>query len=196
MAGHHEKLRRLSGEQFEQFVADLWRVRGWNASVTQTSGDRGVDVVAERDGPLQERQAIQAKCYGPNTSVGSPEVQQYSSLRRQEDADAVVVVTTGPVTAPAEELASELNVKLLDGDGLNAMISETGASDLVSEYVDQEPQTADTSSSTTTSGDDTENSTATGDSDEKMDLNEAVVAVVQLLLVVGVVGYGVFVLLF
>jgi hypothetical protein len=89
-----------------------------------------------------------------------------------------------------------LNVKLLDGDGLNAMISETGASDLVSEYVDQEPQTADTSSSTTTSGDDTENSTATGDSDEKMDLNEAVVAVVQLLLVVGVVGYGVFVLLF
>lgn len=50
-------------------------------------GDRGIDVVATRG---QQKQLIQAKRYRPNTTVGSPEVQQYAALRLQEEGDPLL----------------------------------------------------------------------------------------------------------
>jgi len=68
---------------------------------------------------------IQAKRYGPNTTVGSPDVQQYASLRQQfENVDKVLIVTTNGYSRQAREIAEDLNVKLIDGDGLVELIDE------------------------------------------------------------------------
>jgi HJR/Mrr/RecB family endonuclease len=122
--------------EFERLVAALWDELGYQTTVTQSSKDKGVDVVARQSTPVEQTVVIQAKRYGPNTKVGREEVQQYASLHRQEpDADLVVVVTTGAFTGPAMEAAGDLDVKLVDGDRLVEILAERDLYGLVATYV-------------------------------------------------------------
>lgn len=113
--------------EFERLIAELWSKQGWRTQVTQEIGDRGIDVVATKNNPVSEKHLIQVKRYGENNSVGSPDVQQYASLRQQEDSvDAVVIVTSSQFTTQAKEVADDLNVKLVDGNELCELINSTG----------------------------------------------------------------------
>lgn len=128
-------LHGIDAYDFEQVIADLWERQGWTTSVTQGSNDKGVDVIAERNEPFAQKLAIQAKRYDPSSTVGSPEVQQYASLRQQiSNVDAVVVVTTGNFTSSAEEAASSLNVKLVDGAQLYEIFEANDAYDILYRY--------------------------------------------------------------
>lgn len=131
-------LYNLTPEVFENFVARVWSERGWNANVTQISGDSGIDIVATKESPFQQKQLIQAKRYGSDTSVGSPDIQQYASLRQQGDnVDSVVVVTSSGFSNQAVQLAEKLNVKLVSGDELYALVAENGLWDVVDEFDDR-----------------------------------------------------------
>lgn len=126
------RLQRMDPSDFERFVGDIWDHLGWKTRVVGHPGDRGIDVIAT-DG--ESKQLIQAKRYGPQTTVGSPEVQQYASLRLQEDnVDVVTVVTTGDFSQQAAELAPELEVVLVDGDDLLAILDDLEAYDLFAEH--------------------------------------------------------------
>lgn len=130
-------LQHLDSEDFENFLADLWEERGWDTEVTPPSQDGGVDVVASRDLPLPLKVVIQAKRYGPTSNVSSTEIQQYSSLRRQEEnVDAVAVITTGGFTEQAQQAAEALNVKLVDVDSLCELVEESNCYQLLEPYVD------------------------------------------------------------
>ena len=112
--------------EFEHLVADVWEFQGYETRVSRESNDRGVDVVAYKETPYPEKVVIQAKRYGDSNTVGSPEVQQYASLLPQEDADAVVIVTSGSFTQQARDVSHQLNVKLIDGADLCGLIAEHG----------------------------------------------------------------------
>lgn len=128
-------LQELDDYDFERFVADLWERLGWNTEVSTRSADRGIDVVATRRSPYEEKALIQAKRYGPNTTVGSPAIQQYASLKHQRHGvDKVLVVTTNGFSSQAEELAHQLNVKLVDGDDLVKLVEDLDAMELVERY--------------------------------------------------------------
>lgn len=130
-------LQRMDPYEFEHFVADLWERMGWDTDVSSAAMDEGVDVIARKTTPYEQTTLIQAKRYGPNTTVGSPDVQQYASLRHQYDGvDKVLVVTTNEFTGQAGELADRLNVKLIDGNDLAELIVKRDALDLVDEYLD------------------------------------------------------------
>jgi Restriction endonuclease len=131
-----DELQSVDPSAFEQFVADVWDARGWNTRVTRDSADRGVDVVATQQNPFRQKQIIQAKRYSDTNPVGSPEVQQYASLRQQEDADVVIIVTSGRFSKQATSVARDLNVKLVDGDDLHDIISLQGLSSITDEYLD------------------------------------------------------------
>lgn len=142
-----EQVKRLLQEMddwdFEHFIADLWARQGWNVEVEQQSDDGGVDVRAVKETPYTQKTLIQAKRYGPNTTVGGPDIQQYSALKQQEaDADQTVVVTTNRFTSAAYDRAEELNVKLIDGDELVALVDDLDAYDLVEKYTAGTPQAA------------------------------------------------------
>jgi len=93
-------------------------------------------VTAVRHAPYRTKALIQAKRYGPNTTVGSPDVQQYASLKQQrQGVDKVVIVTTNEFTGQARELAQSLNVKLVNGDELAGMVEQLDAHDLVRDYL-------------------------------------------------------------
>jgi len=143
-----EQVKRLLQEMddwdFEHFIADLWARQGWDVEVEQQSDDGGVDVRAVKETPYTQKTLIQAKRYGPNTTVGGPDIQQYSALKQQEaDADQTVVVTTNRFTSAAYDRAEELNVKLIDGDELVALVDDLDAYDLVEKYTAGTPQAAD-----------------------------------------------------
>jgi restriction system protein len=129
-------LQQMDEWDFEEFVADLWRRKGWDAEVDGGTNDRGVDVRATQSYPYEQKVLIQAKRYGPTTTVGSPDVQQYASLAHQEPGvDKVLIVTTNGFSSQAKEMARDLNVKTIDGTGLVHIIREEDALDLAAEYL-------------------------------------------------------------
>lgn len=126
------RLQNLDPDEFEQFIGDLWERLGWETEVTTESRDRGIDVIAEQYHPYQQKILIQAKRYRSDNRVGSPEIREYSSLRRQEeDVDQVLIVTTSEFTSDARAIASELNVKCINGDLLAQLVKENNAMELV-----------------------------------------------------------------
>lgn len=129
-------LQGLDAGKFERFVADLWGELGYQTTVTRATREGGIDVVARRTTPVEQTVVILARRYGPGTSVDRADVRQYARLQRQEpDADLVVVVTTGSVSAPAVEAATDLGVKLVDGERLVDVVTDRELYDLVARYV-------------------------------------------------------------
>jgi len=138
-------LQQMDPYEFEYFVADLWKRMGWETTVSAESADKGIDVTARKSTPYDQLVLIQAKRYGPNTTVGSPEIQQYASLKHQQSGvDKVIMVTTNAYTQQARELADQLNVKLINGDDLVELVDQQHAFDLVANYLEFiEPATPD-----------------------------------------------------
>jgi len=134
------KLQQIDDYEFEHFVADLWEQQGWSTAVEQKSSDAGVDIRAVKSSPYSQKQLIQAKRYSNSTKVGGPDIQQYASLKQQEDlVDSVVVVTTSSFTHSAQNLATDLNVKLVNGENLLDIIEKTDSYEIVDRYISTKP---------------------------------------------------------
>lgn len=109
---------------FEHLVADLWEAKGYETTVSDESGDKGIDVIARRP-HSDETVVIQAKRYAEDNTVGSPEVQQYAALKMQEPyPDTVAIVTTSSFTDQAVEIAADIGLELIDG---TALVSQANA---------------------------------------------------------------------
>lgn len=146
-------LYKVEPLEFEHLVADLWREQGWKAQVTQASNDSGIDVVCQRESPFTQKQLIQVKRYGPETTVSSSEVQQYASLRQQEEnVDAVIIITSATYSRQAITIAKKLNVKLIDGGDLYDMILNQGCFDVIVEYMSTSLQYQSSKSASSPSG--------------------------------------------
>jgi restriction system protein len=98
----------MSPSEFETFCAEQLQKTGWNARVTQTSRDQGVDVVAEKG---HVRVVLQCKLY--SNPVGNKAVQEIVAGRAHEQAKYGAVVTNSTYTSPAQELASTNRILLL-----------------------------------------------------------------------------------
>lgn len=130
------QLQAMDDYDFEHFIGDLWELQGWDTEVEQQSTDAGVDVRATQTSPYYRKVLIQAKRYSDDNPVSGPDVQQYSALKQQEaDVDESIIVTTGRFTGSAEDRGKDLNVKLIDGHGLVAIIDEFNAYDIVEQYI-------------------------------------------------------------
>lgn len=120
-----KKLQSMDDYEFEELVGKIWEANGWNTHVTSGSGDKGIDVIATRDGKTNDKVLIQAKRYKKGNNVGSPEIRKYATLYQQDpETDSVIVVTTSSFTGPAKKLAKKLEVELIDGDKLSELLSK------------------------------------------------------------------------
>jgi restriction system protein len=112
---------RMTGAQFEHYVADLMRRSGFRAvRVTGRAADLGADIVATAaDG---RRVVVQCKRFAG--SVGSPHVQRLNGTAWTiHGAEVTMLVTTGRLTANARELAGRCGIMLVDRDALAAWAS-------------------------------------------------------------------------
>jgi HJR/Mrr/RecB family endonuclease len=93
-------LNQLSGAEFENYLAGLFRQLGYQVELTPTTGDYGADLLLSKQ---DERVAVQAKCY--SGSVGVSAVQEALSGMAYYQCQSAWVVTTGNYTNNAIELA-------------------------------------------------------------------------------------------
>ncbi|WP_082960660.1 MULTISPECIES: restriction endonuclease [unclassified Mycobacterium] len=99
---------RMSGTEFEEYVAAQLRVAGWSVTPTGGTGDYGVDLVAKRDGA---RLAVQCKRLAK--AVGVAAVQQVVSGARRHGCTHTVVVTNQDFTKAARQLAATHRCRLV-----------------------------------------------------------------------------------
>lgn len=98
----------MTPTEFEHFCADILRKSGWEASVTQASGDQGIDVVATRN---EIRLVLQCKKY--SQTVGNTAVQEVIAGKLFYLADIAAVVTNAGYTSSANHLADTVGISLL-----------------------------------------------------------------------------------
>ena len=107
----------MSGAQFEDFTADLFRAMGHQAVVLGGAGDQGVDVIVNRRG---ERVAVQ--CKNHKRPVGNRPVQEvYAGAQHHRCVEACVVAPAG-YTRGALALARSTGVSLYDADTVRQWI--------------------------------------------------------------------------
>ena len=107
--------------QFEHYCADILRNSGWDAHVTQASGDQGVDVIANRG---NVKAVLQCKKY--SQPVGNAAVQEIIAGKQFEQADIAAVVSNNSYTQSAKQLANAAGVHLLHYDELEQFAEKVG----------------------------------------------------------------------
>ena len=108
----------MEGHDFEYFCADLLKHNGFrNVSVTQGSGDQGIDILAEKEGV---QYGIQCKCYA--SDIGNKAVQEAFAGKVFYNCHVAAVLTNQHFTKSAIELAQVNKVLLWDREKLDSFI--------------------------------------------------------------------------
>ena len=98
----------LTPIEYEQYCRSIFRLEGWTANTTATTGDQGADLVCESGGT---RAVVQCKRY--SQPVGNAAVQEVLAARVFYVAALAAVVTNASFTKAAVELAEKTLVHLL-----------------------------------------------------------------------------------
>ncbi len=104
---HH--IDRMSGLQFEHYLAAFFEQRGYTIEITPATGDFGADLVLRS---RTECIVVQAKRW--NSKIGVSAVQEISTARHFYGADSALLITNSSLTKSAEELARRANVTVWD----------------------------------------------------------------------------------
>ena len=110
----------INGYDFEQLLAIIFDNLGYKVSTTPTSGDNGVDLIAQKH---RLKIVIQCKLYF-NHSVGNKAIQEIYAGKNYYQADIGIVITNSKYTLPAIDLANNLNIGLIDRKGLAKLIDK------------------------------------------------------------------------
>jgi restriction system protein len=107
-----EWLRGLKPWEFEKYIAELFTTLGYKTTVTGGGYDKGVDVIAEKDGL---KHYIQCKKYITST-VGVSEIRDFYGAIADHLAQAKgFFITTNNFTLEAERFVEDKPIELIDG---------------------------------------------------------------------------------
>ena len=112
-----DEIDRMDGLEFELFIADVFKLKGYTIETTPVSGDFGVDLILYKNGI---KSALQAKRYSENVGVSA--IQEVVSGSAYYKCDNSIVLTNRFFTAAAEELGTKLGVFLINRYKLIEMI--------------------------------------------------------------------------
>ena len=107
----------LDGWQFEQEVANVFRMNGYNAKVTKGSGDGGVDIILRKDGRTS---IVQCKHY--KNPVPPEPIRALWGCKDDFNADEVILVASSGITdMGARFVQNKPNFKVLNLDDIIIM---------------------------------------------------------------------------
>lgn len=109
----------LNGYEFEDLIANYFRISGYEVIQTPKSGDQGADLIIS-DGSMKT--VVQVKKY--SGGVSNSAVQQVVAAKSLYEADEAMVITNSFYTPSAVELAYVNDVELIDGEKLEEMFLE------------------------------------------------------------------------
>lgn len=112
-----EDIDKLSGEDFEIFLKELFIKMAYRVELTKSTGDQGVDLILSKNNEIT---VVQAKCY--SSTVGNSAIQEVTAGRQHYNANKAIVVTNNYFTKSAIELAQSTGTILWDRDKLKDMM--------------------------------------------------------------------------
>jgi restriction endonuclease Mrr len=123
-AQHIGNLLALSPREFELTVGSLLQAQGYQqVRHTGASGDLAADLHAFS--PQGEYVVVQCKRYAPGQKVGTPDIQKFIGMMTvHHRAQRGIFVTTSSFTAPAQALAQQHPLELIDGQRLTALAAQ------------------------------------------------------------------------
>lgn len=113
------EIDRMTGIEFELYLADLFRRLGYQVKHIGGAGDQGADLLLSR---AEERVAVQAKRW--SKPVDNSAVQQVHSAKSYYDCHKAMVVSNQEFKESAVELARSIQVELWGRSKLATTISE------------------------------------------------------------------------
>ena len=114
-----EDICQLTGEEFERWFADLLnKNKFYSVRITQRSFDKGVDVLAQKDG-------IQYIFQCKKTSVTGIKALQEIWFAKRDIHHVAVVVTSGSVSSNARKIAAERGIQCWNGKTLKKLIQNS-----------------------------------------------------------------------
>ncbi|MFZ2207160.1 MAG: restriction endonuclease [Porticoccaceae bacterium] len=112
-------LLRLSWQDFELLVGEVFRKRGFSVSETGGGGaDGGIDLELRKDGEVFLVQCKQWRAFRVSGEI----VRELFGVMAARGATGGFVVTSGIFTSAAQSFAKGRNIELIDGKALRAMI--------------------------------------------------------------------------
>lgn len=116
-------MAKLSGYEFEEFVAHLLECMGYTARVTQRSGDGGVDVIAHHDKLGFEPPILKVQCKRKTDQISRPEVDQL--LGTLGEGEYGLFITLGSFSRQSIDLErNRPKLRLIDGDQFVDLVLE------------------------------------------------------------------------
>jgi restriction system protein len=102
----------LSDQEFEFAVAELFRLQGFEARVTNRSNDRGIDVYLKKN---DQRAAVQCKQYKEN--IGPAQIREFIGAIHGAGLQQGYFVTTSDYSKMSQEAANKSNytIHLVNG---------------------------------------------------------------------------------
>ena len=110
---------RMSGKEFEEFIAELFANFGYETTITKASADQGIDVLATKQDVTI---GIQAKCY--SGQVGNHAIMEAVAGCKYYKANKCMVITNSIFTPSAIKLAEANEVELWDRNVLEKKVLE------------------------------------------------------------------------
>jgi HJR/Mrr/RecB family endonuclease len=116
----------LTGQEFESLIKALLLEMGFQADLTQVTGDGGIDIVATLDRPFSGgRYIFQCKRYAENNLVGAPAVRDFYGAVTADRAIKGIFITTSDFTAQAKEFAEQARIELVNRAKLMRLLEES-----------------------------------------------------------------------
>lgn len=103
----------MTGVEFELYVADVLRKKGYSVTLTKASGDHGIDLEITKSGVMG---VVQCKQW--EDSVGEPHLRDFLGAIIHCEARFGFFVTTSSFTQQARSFAHGKNIQLIDGKQL------------------------------------------------------------------------------
>ena len=107
--------------EFENYISDIYRQKGYKTEVTQTTNDRGKDILVWNH---DVSYVVEVKLYSQGYRVSREKIQKLHSAMIDSECDGAVFVTTSSFTLPAIEYAEKHSIELIDGEELLKIINE------------------------------------------------------------------------
>jgi hypothetical protein len=119
------ELDSLSGVEFERLILALLQRMGFRAEMTRTTGDGGIDIVANLDKPIiGGRYLVQCKRF-TESLIGAPLVREfYGAVVADRKSVKGILITTSGFTTQAREFAETLQIELIDRNQLTNLLAD------------------------------------------------------------------------
>ena len=118
-------IQNLSREDFERLITKLLFRMGFQAEMTKTTGDGGIDIVATLDKPIfGGRYLFQCKRFAPDNLISSPTVRDFYGAVTADRAVKGIFITTSTFSNQAREFGERVGIELIDFAQLQRLFIE------------------------------------------------------------------------